>query len=132
MHLIDIDVVRLETTQRILKLMENALARGVAFDFATRPVQSDFGGEDNAISTTTLAEGLAHDLFGAPVAVNGRRVDQIDPMVKRSMNGANGLLIFGSAPHPAAHGPGAKCNSGTNNVCTLDFDVVEHGCPFIV
>src|SRR6266699_3229509 len=72
------------------------------------------------------------DLFGAPVAVNGRRVDQIDPIVKRSMNGANGLLIFGSAPHPAAHGPGAKCNSGTNNVCTLDFDVVEHGCPFIV
>src|SRR6267142_5689710 len=36
-HLIDINVVRLEAAQRILELLENTLARGVAFDFAIRP-----------------------------------------------------------------------------------------------
>ena len=131
-HLIDIDVVRFEATQRILKLMENALARGVAFDFAIRPIESDLCGKDNALSTTTLAEGFAHNLFGAPTPVNGRRVDQVDALVKRSMNGANGFLLVASAPHPAADGPGAKCDSGTNEICTVDLDVFQHGFLHLV
>src|SRR5260370_10059884 len=63
LHLIDIDVMRLEATERILKLPENTLARGVAFDFAIRPVDADLGGKYNALPPTALVYGLANDLF---------------------------------------------------------------------
>src|SRR6266481_4604119 len=128
-HLIAIDVVRLETTERILKLLENALARGVAFDLAIRPIESDFGGKDNAVSATMLAQGFTNDFFRTPKAVNGRCVDQVDALVECGMNGANGFLFVASAPHPAADGPGAESDSGTNKIRTVDFDVFQHDCP---
>src|ERR1700674_3779595 len=128
-YLIDIDIIRLEATQRILKLLENALARGVAFDLAIRPIESDFGGKDNALSVTTLAQGFTHDFFRTSKAVNGRCVDQVDALVECGMNGADGFLFVGSAPHPAADGPGAERDSGTNKVRTVDFDVFQHDCP---
>ena len=87
------------------------MARGVAFDPAIRPVDAYFGGEDNALSATVLTQGFAHDLFGAPVAVNGRSVDQVDAAVDCRMNGADGFLLVSSTPHPAAHGPGAERDS---------------------
>jgi len=58
-----------------------------------------------------LAEGFAHDFFGPPKAVNGRCVDQVDALVECGMNGADGFLFIASAPHPAAHGPGAERDS---------------------
>src|ERR1700675_4045491 len=74
-HLIDIDVVRLKTTERIFELLEDTLARGVAFDFAIRPVDTDFGREDNVLPATVLTEGFAHDLFRTPISVDGCCVD---------------------------------------------------------
>src|ERR1700730_3523524 len=74
-HLEDIDVVRMKTTERILELLEDTLARAVAFDFAIRPVDTDFGREDNVLPVTVLAEGFAHDLFRTPIAVDGCCVD---------------------------------------------------------
>src|ERR1700730_2343190 len=74
-HLVDIDVVRLKTTERILELLEDTWTRGVAFDFAIRPVDTDFGREDNVLPATVLAEGFAHDLFRTPIAVDGCRID---------------------------------------------------------
>src|SRR5216683_4423751 len=129
-HLVNIDVVRLETTQRILEFLENALACGVALDFAIRPVDANLSGKDNALPATVLVQGFANDLFGTPIAVDGRSVDQIDALVECRMNGANGFLLVSSAPHPAADGPGAERDSGTNEICTVDFDVFQHGCPF--
>src|SRR5712692_866670 len=128
MHLIDIDVVRLEATERILELLENTLARGVAFDLALRPVDSDFGGKDNTLPATVLPQCFAHDLFGTSIAINGRCVDQVDPLVECGMNGANGFLLVGSTPHPAADGPGTERDSGTNKTCTVDVDVLHHIC----
>src|SRR5713226_119205 len=121
-HLIDIDVVRLETTERILKLLENPLARGVAVDFAVGPVEANFGGEHDLLAVTVLTQGFAHDLFGAPIAVNRRSVDQVDAVVERGMNGADGFLLVSSAPHPAADSPRAEGDSGTNEFCTADVD----------
>src|SRR6266478_4775354 len=129
-HLVNIDVVCLETTQRILEFLENTLAGGVAFDLVIRPVDADLGGEDNALPAAVLAQGFAHDLFGTPIAVDGRSVYEIDALVECRMNGANGFLLVSSAPHPAADGPGAERDSGTNEICTVDFDVFQHGCPF--
>src|SRR5713226_525920 len=125
-HLINIDVVRLETTQRTLEFLENTLACGIAFDFAIRPVEADFGGEDNALPATALAHSFTHDLFGTPIAVDGCSIDQIDATIERRMNGANGFFLVGSAPHPAADGPGAECDSGTNESCTVDVDIFQH------
>src|SRR5229473_4507785 len=125
-HLVNIDVVRLETTQRILEFLEDALACGVALDFAIRPVDADLGGDDDALPATVLVHGFAHDCFGAPIAIDGRSVDQIDAVVECRMNGANGFFLSGSAPHPAADGPGAKCDSRTNDSCTADVDVFQH------
>src|ERR1700676_3231104 len=42
------------------------------------------------------------------------------------MNGANGLFLVGSTPHPAADSPGAECDSGTHETCALDMDVFQH------
>src|SRR6266850_8076045 len=105
-HLVDINVVGSQATQRILELLENALARGVTFDFALRPVDADFGGNDNAVSATIL-EGIAHQFFGTTKTVNGRGVDQVDAQVECGMNGTNGFFLIRSAPHPTADGPSA-------------------------
>src|ERR1700687_2044944 len=129
-HLVNINVVRLETTQRILEFLQNAFARGVAFDFAIRPVETNFGGKDNAVPATVLAQGFPHDFFGTPISVDGRSVDQIDAMVECRVNGANGFLLVSSAPHPAADGPGTQCDSGTYEICTVDLDVFQHCFPF--
>src|SRR5712675_617332 len=104
-HLVDINVVGSEPTQRILELLENALARGVAFDFALSPIDADFGGNDDAVPATIL-EGVTHKFFGTTKAINGRGVDQVDAQVESSMNGTDGFLLIGSAPHPTADGPG--------------------------
>jgi len=61
--LIDVDVVRLKTTQRILKLLENTLARGVPFDLPVLPIESDFGGKDNALPAPVLADGFTDDFL---------------------------------------------------------------------
>src|SRR5260370_15922158 len=126
MHLVNIYVVRLETTQRILEFLENTLARGVAFDLAIRPVDADFRGEDHAIPATVLTQGFAHNRFGTPIAIDGRSIDHIDAVVECRMNGANGFLLVGSTPHPAADGPGAERDSRTNKVCTVDLDIFHH------
>src|SRR5258705_12967378 len=47
------------------------------------------------------------------------------------MNGANRFFFVGSAPHPAADGPGAERDSRTNKICTRDVHVFQHGYPFL-
>src|SRR5256885_9258949 len=42
------------------------------------------------------------------------------------MNRTNGHFVMGAAQHPAADGPSAECDSGTNEICTRDFDVFQH------
>src|SRR5712671_6461047 len=126
-HLIDIDVVGSEPTQRILELLENALTRGVTFDFALSPIDADFAGNDNAVSAT-ISEGIAHQFFGTTKAVDGRCVDQVDAQVECGMNSTDGFFLIRSAPHPTADGPGAYRDPGTNEICTVDVDVFQHIC----
>ncbi len=75
--------------------------RRVAFDFAIRPVDADFPGEYNAVPAAVQAHSFTHNRFGPPIAVDWRGIDQIDAVVECPMNGANGFLLVGSAPHPA-------------------------------
>src|SRR4029077_10280038 len=125
-HLVNVNVVRLETTQRIVEFLENTLPRGVAFDPAIRPVDADLRGDDHAIPAAMLAQGFTHNRFGAPITVDGRSIDQIDAAFECRMNGANGFLLVGSAPHPAPNGPGTERDSGANKICTVDFNIFQH------
>src|SRR6202040_1654454 len=106
------NVIRLETAERVSEFLENPLAHRIAFHFATCPVDADFGGQDNALSATVLVQRLAHDLFGTPLTIDGSGIDQIDALIECRVNSANGLFLIGSAPHPAADGPGAERDSG--------------------
>src|SRR5271154_2498285 len=132
-HLIYINVVRLETAERILKLLQNTLARGVPLDSAGAPVDAYFGGEDDALSTTGLAHGFAHDFFRASLTVDRCGIEQIDAVIECRMNGTDGLLLLRSAPHPPADGPGAERNPRGEKICALDIDVFQHSvlsCSF--
>src|SRR5260370_16275392 len=91
-HLIDIDIVRLETPERILELLENTLARGIAFDFAIRPIESNFGGKDDVLSATTLAQGFAHDFFTTPISATSRCVDHVDTLLARALTRPHALF----------------------------------------
>src|SRR5271167_3339535 len=54
MQLIDIDVVGLQTVERILEFPENTLACRVPLDSAAGPVDAKFGCQDNTLSAAIL------------------------------------------------------------------------------
>src|SRR5260221_365318 len=132
MHLVYIDVVRLETTERALKFPENPPARGVAFDLACCPVEAYFCGEDGAISEAVLAQSFSHNLLGASLSVDRCGIEQIDAVVESGMDSANRFLLVRAAPHPAANGPGAERDPRRDEISALDIDVFQHGVlPFL-
>src|SRR5260221_8600032 len=126
MHLIYINVARLKTSERVLEFLENASTSGGSLDSAGGPVDAYFRRYNDAFAASVLPQGFAHDFFGAPLTVDGCGIDQIDSLIERRVNRANRLFLIGSAPHPAADGPSAECDSGTNEICAGDFDVFQH------
>jgi hypothetical protein len=62
-HLVDVNVVGLKTTERVLKFLENPFVCRIAFNFARGPVDADLGGEDNAFSLAILVQRFADDFF---------------------------------------------------------------------
>ena len=127
-RLIEIDVVRAEPLEASLKLLADALgpqalvdlllrgAHGDAFlvgveeefAFFAVPDHAALGGQDDLVAAA--ADGPADDLFGAAEAVDGGRVDQVDAVVQRGVDGLDGLVFVGAAPHPAADRPGAEAD----------------------
>src|ERR1700675_2043381 len=47
------------------------------------------------------------------------------------MNGANGLFLVASTPHPAADGPGAERDSRAPESCAFHVDVFQHVVLFL-
>ncbi len=126
MHLVNIDVVGLQAPQRVLKLLQNSFAAGVALNRTRGPIEAHLGCEDNIVPAPVLVNGFANDLFRTPLSINRRRVDQVDALVERRMNRANGLLFVRSAPHPAANSPGTQSDPGAFESCTFNVDVFDH------
>src|SRR5947208_11214700 len=82
MDLIDVDVVHAKSTERILDLLPDAIARGISRNRAVVPLESNFGRDENLVPMSSLLNCLSDDFFGNSETVNRRRVDQIDPFVK--------------------------------------------------
>ncbi len=62
MHLIDVDMVRLEPREGVLDLAVDALAAGVAEDFSILPVEPELGRDQDALAQPAL-ESLADDFL---------------------------------------------------------------------
>src|SRR5260370_30691750 len=89
MHLIDVDVVRAKSTERILDLLPDAIGRGVSRNRAVVPLESNFGRDENLFPMSFLLNCLSDDFFGNSETINRRRVDPIDPFVEGGVNRLN-------------------------------------------
>ncbi len=111
MHLINIDIVGSEPFQRVIDFLANPFLCRVTDNLIIPPFQTDFGCNDNFISIAVSSNGLPYNFFRPAESVDGSRVNQIDPFVQCSMDGANRLSFVAPAPHPTANGPSAQTNA---------------------
>src|SRR6266478_10126983 len=126
MHLVNINIAGLQAPKRVIKLLQNSFAAGVALNRTRGPIEAHLGCEDNIVPAPVLVNGFTNDLFRASLSINRRRVDQVDALVERRMNRANGLFFVRSAPHPAANSPGAQSTPGTFESRAFDVDIFDH------
>jgi hypothetical protein len=120
MHLVDVDVVGLQTTQRVFDFLLNACGGSVAVDVLVLvPFKPDLRRDDDPVAPSL--ERAAHDLLGMALSVGGRRVDERYAGSERAMNCRNGGIVVWAAPHPPADGPGAQADPRCANfgVCDL-------------
>src|ERR1700693_3930141 len=117
MDLIDVDVIRTKSTERILDFLPNAIGRGVSRNRTVVPFESNFRRDENLFPTSSLLNCLSDDFFGNAETVNRRRIDQIDPFVESGMNRANRFSFVSAAPHPTTNGPRALRNSRNIHFC---------------
>src|ERR1700688_3581025 len=89
MDLIDVDVVRAKSTERILDLLPNAIARGISRNRTVVPLESNFGCDENLFPMSSLLNCLSDDFFRNPKTVNRRRIDQIHPLIEGGVNRSN-------------------------------------------
>ena len=78
----------------------------VEFAFFAVPDEAALGGEDDLVAA--IAEGLADDFFRLAEAIHRGGIDQSYSVVQSGMDGVNGEIPIGTAPHPAAYRPGPK------------------------
>jgi hypothetical protein len=138
-HLVDVDDVGLQATQRILDLLDDPCPAPVAERLMVLPVEADFGRDHGALATATLRERLADNRLRPAEPVDRSGIDKIDSMIKRGMDGRDGVSLIGSAPHPSSDCPGAerdarnfqiyagylRCLHGTTH-CSSDPSKAEH------
>jgi hypothetical protein len=116
MNLIEVDHVGAQTPERVVDLLHDASAAGIAEWLLVLPIKPDLGGEHHAGAPASFHQRLADNLFRAAETIDRGRIDQRDAAVERGMNGANRLGLVASAPHPTADRPGAKPDAGGRHV----------------
>jgi hypothetical protein len=72
--LVDIDVVRLQASQRLVDLMQDAFAAGITKGTITAPVETGFGCDHHSIPRAGCGDRFADDLLGVPETINGRGI----------------------------------------------------------
>src|ERR1700704_1101196 len=105
MNLIDVDVIGSKPAQRFLNLPHNAGAAGIARYSSTLPLKSGLGGKEHVRAQPAFGDRLANDLLGAAKSIDRGRVDKVDAMLERGLDGSDRFSFVGSAPHPPADGP---------------------------
>ena len=111
-HEQDVHAVSLQILEGVGHIAPDKIRGAVAEGFAVLPVEPGLGGDEDSVPAFFLRQGPADNLFGEAEAVNRGRVDEIDALVDGGVNGLDGLLFVGAAPHPAPDGPGAESDAG--------------------
>src|SRR5882757_3676779 len=107
-NLVDVDVIGSQPAQRILDLVQDARAAGIAEHASMLPFKAGLGGNEDAGAPAPFGDRLSDNFLGAAEAVDRRRIDDIDAVLQCRPDGRNGLGFVGSTPHPSANGPGAE------------------------
>ena len=98
MHLIQVDVIRLQAAQRILDLLHDPLPGAAA---VVRPVvhrHEELRREHDVVAATL--QGLADDLFRHTAGVHVSGVDEVDPGIECAMDDADRVGAVVVAPRP--------------------------------
>src|SRR5262249_20418773 len=123
-HLVDVDVVGAQASQRVRELLLDPRAARVPDRItASPPIESDLGGQHHAIALAPALQGLPDDLLGCALTVDGSRIDQRDAGVERGTDRPDRALLVRAAPHPAAHPPGSEADAGGLRGDAFDRDM---------
>jgi hypothetical protein len=68
-------------------------------------------GDQHARAQAAFGDCLADDFFQTAETIDWSGIDDINGMSHRGVNGGNLFGFIGSAPHPAAYGPGPDCDA---------------------
>jgi hypothetical protein len=100
--LIEVDPVRLQASEAVLDLLDDPAARvalHVRIGVVHRPVH--LGRKHDRIAAAL--ECLTDDLLGFAARVHVGRVDEVDPRIKRAVNGGDPLVVVGISPRAEHH-----------------------------
>ena len=122
MHLIKVNHIGLQTPQRILGLFHDPCPAGIAKRRAVVPIKADLRGDHDTVPPAGLRQCLAEDFFGAPKAIDGRRVEKSDATIEGFVDRPDRLRLIGSAPHPSPDRPCAEADARYGERRTGDFD----------
>jgi hypothetical protein len=87
MNLVDVYMVRAQSSQRLLNLGEDSFAAGIAKWLPVAPIQPSLRGDHDAISQSAIGQCFADDLLRAAETVNWGSIDERDSALDRSVNG---------------------------------------------
>ena len=110
MDLVEVDVVRAEPPQAVLKLPPQPRRRGVGEHAALVPLQTCLGGNEERIAPAMRAHRLADNLLGAAATVDGRGIDEVDAAFDGAQAGGNRRVLGHRSPLRSADGPGSQAD----------------------
>src|SRR5258708_4633047 len=105
MNLVDVYMVRAQSSQRLLNLGEDSFAAGIAKWLPVAPIQPSLSGDHDAISQSAIGQCFADDLLRAAETVNWGSIDKRDSALDRRVNGLDRFGLVRTTPHPSADRP---------------------------
>ena len=128
MDLVEVDILRAQAAEAVFDLLAEPCGGQVGEDAAVVPIQANLGSDVEGLAAAVSAHGLADDLLGAPVAVDGRGVDEVDAALDGAQAGGDGYFFGDRAPVQSADGPGAQADAGyfhAGNRCSLHIQYLK-------
>src|SRR5512132_2051943 len=92
MDLVEVDPIRLQSSQARVDRLNEPASRIATSIAALAHVKTGLRRQHNLISSP--AQCPADDLFGLPVGVNVRGVDEVDAVLDRNLDHANAFLVI--------------------------------------
>ncbi|OPY65518.1 MAG: hypothetical protein A4E63_02949 [Syntrophorhabdus sp. PtaU1.Bin050] len=103
MALVQIYIIRFQTFQGLGKVMFDIRRREVPFILLRINIEPTFGSKKHLVPLAL--NGLADQFLRVPIAVYGRRINSIYPIVKGGTDRPKGVTIVTEAPVVSAHSP---------------------------